>query len=66
MEQRMTEQQAARYLYLVDRRLVLLMTGKDWKPEYGLELEEIEKELAELIPLVERERKKFEVKEATR
>ena len=31
MDHRMTEQQAARYLYLVDRRLALLMTGKDWK-----------------------------------
>ena len=65
MDHRMTEQQAARYLYLVDRRLALLRTGKDWKPEYEQELEEIEKELAELIPLVEWERKKFEVKEAT-
>ena len=59
-ERRMTDQEVVRYLDLVGRRLKLSMSGVDWKPEYAQELEEIEKELAELIPLVEKERERFE------
>lgn len=58
----MTDQQVVRYLELVSRRLELMMIGKGWKPEYDAEMEEIERELAELIPLVEQEREKFEAK----
>ena len=65
MERRMTDEQAVRYLGLVDRKLELMAAGKDWKPEYDGELEEIEQELAGLIPLVERERKRSGAKEAT-
>lgn len=55
----MTAQQVSRYIDLVNRRThILEHCGVDWKPEYGLELNEIEKELAELRPLVDEEHKK--------
>lgn len=57
-ERRMTDQDVVRYLELVNRRLKLSMSGVNWKPEYEQELEEIEKELAELIPLAEYERER--------
>ena len=56
----MTEQEVGRYLELVDRRLAIITSGKDWQPEYGPELAAIDRELAGLEPLVERERKRFE------
>lgn len=59
-ERRMTDPDVVTYLDLVNRRLILCATGKNWKPEYEQELEEIEKELAGLIPLVEKERATFE------
>lgn len=50
----MTAQQVSKYIDLVDRRTdILSHSGVDWKPEYGLELNQIEKELAELSPLVD-------------
>ena len=50
----MTAQQVSRYIDLVNRRTdILNHSGVDWKPEYGLELNQIEKELAELSPLVD-------------
>lgn len=55
----MTAQQVSRYIELVNRRMdILSHSGVDWKPEYGLELNQIEKELAELRPLVDEEHKK--------
>lgn len=58
----MTEEQILRYLDLVDRKLELMQIGKDWKPEYDQELAEIDRELAELIPVVERARKEFDAR----
>lgn len=60
----MTEQQVIRYLDLVHRRLVLYAMGKDWKPEYDQELEEIEKELKELIILRDQEHERREARAA--
>lgn len=55
----MTAQQVSRYIELVDRRtFILTHSGVDWVPGYGAELDQIEKELAELRPLVEEEHKK--------
>ena len=56
----MTNQQVVRYLTLVDRKLqILLDSGIYYKPEYAEEMEAIDKEIAELRPLVEQERKKY-------
>ena len=50
----MSEQQVLRYLHLVDRRLYIIMnSGIGWKPEYGPEMEEIDRELAELRKVVD-------------
>lgn len=55
----MTAQQVSRYIDLVNRRTQILNhSGVDWKPEYGLELNQIEKELAELRLLVDAEHQK--------
>lgn len=55
----MTEKQINRYLELVDRRLFLLLhSGKEWKPEHGKEMEQIDRELGTLRPLVERAHEK--------
>lgn len=52
----MSEKEVNRYLKLVDRRLFILVhSGIDWKPEYGPELDAIDKELAGLRKLVDRE-----------
>lgn len=54
----MTEKNILRYLDLVDRRLKILTSGDyqlNWKPEYEKELESIDKELAQLRPLVDAE-----------
>lgn len=52
----MTAQQVSRYIDLVNRRMQIFEhCGVDWKPEYGLELNQIEKELADLRPLVDAE-----------
>ena len=48
-----------RYIYLVDRRLTILQnSGVNWKPEYELELEAIDKELKQLRAVVEEEHNK--------
>lgn len=44
----MTQKDVLRYLYLVDRRLTILTSGVNWKPEYETELKDIERELSEL------------------
>lgn len=49
----MTDKEIVRYITLVDRRLVIMTSGIDWKPEYGIELEAIDQELALLRPLVD-------------
>lgn len=55
----MTAQQVSRYINLVNRRTQILNhCGVDWKPEYGLELNQIEKELAEFRTLADEEHRK--------
>jgi len=54
----MGTEQILRYLYLVDRRLTLLTSGINWKPEYEAELEAIDRELKQLREVVEAEHKK--------
>ena len=58
-EEDMTEKQVSRYIDLVRRRIYILAhSGVDWKPEYGLEMEQIDRELEKLRPLVEKLRSK--------
>lgn len=46
----------ARYTALADRRQHIIMhSGQNWQPEWEQELKDIDKELAELRPLVEAE-----------
>ena len=59
-EKDMKECDILRYLYLVDRRLTILTSGVNWKPEYAEELREIDTELAELRVLVDIEHRKRE------
>lgn len=55
----MSDKQVLKYLQLVDRRLyILLNSGINWKPEYGPELEKIDKELAKLQETLETARVK--------
>ena len=49
----MTDKQICRYTALVARKAEI-----HWKPEYGAELEKIDRELSELRPLVEQEHQK--------
>mgnify|MGYP001057081119 CR=1 FL=1 len=51
----MSDKEVCRYLELVDRRLfIIIHSGIDWKPGYISEMEDIDKELAELRVLVEK------------
>lgn len=44
-----TEKKILRYLHLVDRRLYIIMhSGIEWRPEYGPEMDQIDKELLQL------------------
>lgn len=54
----MAESDVLRYLYLVDRRLKLITSGINWKPEYGEELAGIDKELEQLRVIVDKEHEK--------
>ena len=53
----MTDKQICRYTALVSRKAEIYSrySGIHWKPEYGAELEKIDRELSELRPLVEQE-----------
>lgn len=51
----MTDKDVVRYLQLVDRKLSILTAGIDWRPEYGPELEAIDKEIGGLRRLIDRE-----------
>lgn len=51
----MNDKDVIRYLYLVDRKLSILSSGINWKPEYQIELESIEKELGNLRTLADKE-----------
>ena len=58
----MTGEQVSRYIELMDRRrFILLHYGIDWKPEYGPELQQIDRELARLRPQVEQEHRRREL-----
>ncbi len=49
----MTDKEVCRFLELMDRRMFIVMhSGVSWKPEYGSELEAIDRELARLRALV--------------
>ena len=53
----MTDEQVSRYIDLMHKRMhILTHSGVDWKPEYTEEIAKIDKELAELRPLVEQEK----------
>lgn len=56
----MTDKQICRYTALVSRKAEIYSRygGIHWKPEYGAELEKIDRELSELRPLVEQEHQK--------
>ena len=54
----LTDKDVTRYLWLVDRKLSLLTSGIKWKPEYGPELEAIDKEIKELRVLIDQEQDK--------
>ncbi len=52
----MTEKDIICYLGLVNRRLFIVThSGIDWKPEYGPELECIDREIADMRLIIERE-----------
>ncbi len=53
--QAMTDKEVVRYLTLVDRKLTILTSGIRWKPEYGPELEAIDREIEGLREKVDRE-----------
>ncbi|MDO5808457.1 MAG: excisionase family DNA-binding protein [Lachnospiraceae bacterium] len=62
----MTAEQINRYLDLVNRRLYILVhSGIDWKPEYETELQQIDREIAEMRPIVEQARKEKEQRHMT-
>lgn len=56
----MTDKQICRYTALVARKAKIYSrySGIHWKPEYGAELEKIDRELSKLRPLVEQEHQK--------
>lgn len=54
------EKEILRYLYLVDRRLTIVTSGINWKPEYDDEMKGIDMELANLRELVDAEHTKRE------
>ena len=56
----MTDGQVVQYLQVVDRKLSILTAGIDWRPEYGPELEAIDKEIKGLRRLIDREQARRE------
>ena len=55
----MTAEQVSKYIDLMHKRMhILTHSGVDWKPEYSEEIAKIDKELAELRPLVDQEHEK--------
>ena len=55
----MTAEQVSKYIDLMHKRMhILTHSGVDWKPEYSEEIAKINKELAELRPLVDQEHEK--------
>ena len=59
----MTDAEVSRYINAVHMKMyILLHSGIDWKPEYEQMLEEANKDLAELRPLVDEELRRREGK----
>lgn len=58
-----TPNQIVRYLDLVDRRLEILTSGVNWRPEYEGELVIIDQQLAELRPLVDDLRQRYQAQD---
>lgn len=59
----MTDKEVCRYLGLVNRRLfIIIHSGIDWKPEYALELEAIDRELARLKEMVNCEHENMRIR----
>lgn len=59
MKKSMTEKEVSRYLSLADRKACILVSGGvNWKPEYEKELYAIDKEIAGLRKLIDKEHKK--------
>lgn len=60
----MTAEEVLKYIQLVSRKsFIIYHSGNDWKPEYEIEMKQIDQELALLRPLVDAEhtkRKEFE------
>lgn len=57
----MTDKEVSRYLQLANRKsFILLHSGVSWKTEYGPELEAIDRELAELRKVIDREHRRRE------
>lgn len=60
----MTAEEVLKYIQLVSRKsFIICHSGNDWKPEYEIEMKQIDQELALLRPLVDAEhtkRKEFE------
>lgn len=57
----MTDTEVTRYINAVHMKMyIFLHSGIDWKPEYEQMLEEANKELAELRPLVDEELRRRE------
>ena len=60
----MTAEEVLKYIQLVSRKsFIICHSGNDWKPEYEIEMKQIDQELALLRPLVYAEhakRKEFE------
>ena len=60
----MTAEEVLKYIQLVSRKsFIICHSGNDWKPEYEIEMKQIDQELSLLRPLVDAEhtkRKEFE------
>ena len=60
----MTAEEVLKYIQLVSRKsFIICHSGNDWKPEYEIEMKQIDQELALRRPLVDAEhakRKEFE------
>ena len=60
----MTAEEVLKYIQLVSRKsFIICHSGNYWKPEYEIEMKQIDQELALLRPLVDAEhtkRKEFE------
>ena len=55
----MTAEEVLKYIQLISRKaFIICHSGNDWKPEYEIEMKQINQELALLRPLVDAEHTK--------